>query len=282
MSEVKVCETEKGIVEYTLAGEGPVVLIVHGGHGSCRYDFKQQMLIDNGFSVLMPTRPGYGGTPIESGKTAEATADLFAALLKALGIDRVSVIGNSAGGPVSLEFAKRYPQLTEKLILEAAVVKPWFHRFTPQYYGVKVLFHPGRQKRFWKNLRGKLRDNETKTLVNNIRRFTKLRPKDVLGNMSREDIQCLKKYMVTGNDSGNGFVYDVEHRARDIDRISCPTMIIHSKNDGCIPFSHAEYANRQIRNSEMYAAPTESHFVYVGPGSDEVLAKRMEFLSRKI
>lgn len=278
MNAVKTCETAKGLVEYSLEGNGPVVLIVHGGHDSCQSDYLKQSLIDNHFSVLIPTRPGYRGTPISSGKTAQDTADLFTALLDKLNIKKVVVIGNSAGGPTALEFSRKNPEIVEKLILEAAVVKPWFHRLTLQYYGVKVIFNPRRQRKFWRNLSRKLEKNPEKTLLNNLKLFTKLNPRYVLSRLSDEDIEALKKAMITGNDSGTGFIYDVEHRAKDIDTIRCPTLILHSKNDASVPFSHAEYAHKMIKDSVLRKVPKDSHFLYIGPGSDEVTKERLFFL----
>lgn len=279
MNDIEICETEKGRIEYSLTGYGPTVLIVHGGHDSCRGDYGQQALIDNKFSVLIPTRPGYRGTPITSGVTAETTADLFDALLKKLDIKKVIVIGNSAGGPVALEFVRKYSAKVEKFILEAAVVKPWFHRLTVQYYGVKHIFNPKRQRKFWQKQVKKLNDNPEKTLVDNLKLFTKLNPKTVFDRMGVENIELLKDAMITGNDSGEGFFYDVEHRAKNINEITCPTLIIHSKNDASVPFSHAEYAHKMIKNSVLFEAPTDSHFIYIGHGSKEVLEKRMAFIT---
>ncbi len=278
MNGIETCDTEKGRIEYRQTGAGPTVLIVHGGHDSCRGDYGQRILIDNNYSILIPTRPGYRGTPISSGTTAESTADLFAALLKRLDINRVIVIGNSAGGPVALQFVKRYPDVVEKLLLEAAVVKPWFHKLTVQYYGVKVIFNPKRQRKFWQNLAKKLNENQETTLSDTMKLFTKCNPRDVLGRMSNEDIESLKKALVTNNDSGEGFVHDVEHRVKNINEITCPTLIIHSRNDASVPFLHAEYAHKMIKNSELFEAPTDSHFIYLGPGSREVLEKRMAFI----
>lgn len=278
MNGITVAETKKGRVEYIYYGKGPTVLIVHGGHGSCRMDYKQNQLIESGFSVLFPTRPGYKGTPIESGKTAEASANLFSELLDVLKIEKVHIIGNSAGGPTALEFARLHHQKVEKLVLEAAIVKPWFHKFTLQYYGAKYIFNPKRQRKFWDNLQAQLDKNENTTLLKYLKLFSKISPEHVLNRMTTDDIQSLKKYMVTENDSGSGFIHDVEHRARNIDQIQCPTLIIHSKNDGSVPFAHAEYAKRNITNSTLFEAPTDSHFIYIGPGSEEVLQKRIEYL----
>ncbi|MBN2050803.1 MAG: alpha/beta hydrolase, partial [Spirochaetales bacterium] len=98
--------------------------------------------------------------------------------------------------------------------------------------------------------------------------------------LNSEEIELLKQAMVTGNDSGEGFFYDVEHRAKDIDTIRCPTLITHSRKDGSVPFSHAEHAHSRIQNSELFEAPTASHFMYFGPGSKEVLERRLAFLTR--
>ena len=279
MRNTGICITDRGKIEYSLEGNGTTVLIVHGGHSSCRGNFDQEQLVEKGYSVLIPTRPGYGATPIESGKTAEATADLFAALLETLKIEKVSVIGISAGGPTALEFAKRYPEKMNRLILEAAIVKPWFHRLTIKYYAAKIIFSPGNQKGFWDGLKRKLQNDERKTLLDNIKLFTRLKPEDVLNKMDDDDLRVLKESMVTGNDSGTGFIYDIEHRARNIEAICCPTLIIHSKNDGCVPISHAEYAAGKIKNSELFLAPTDSHFLYIGYGSEKVIEKRMQFLT---
>lgn len=274
---MRIADIAKGRVEYLFEGEGPAVLIVHGGHGSCRGEYGQQHLVRAGFSVLTPTRPGYKGTPIDSGTTAEATADLFAALLDTLGIETVCVVGNSAGGPTAIEFAARHQGRTKRLVLEAAVTKPWFHRLTVQYYGSKFIFSPKRQQRFWRNLRAKLEQDEHKTLKGTMKRFTRLPATEVLEHLTPTDIEALKIAMVTGNDSGIGFVYDVDHRAPDIERISCPTLIIHSKNDGSVPFAHAEYARAKIAGAELFEAQTDSHFLYIGPGSQEVLERRAAF-----
>lgn len=87
--------TAKGTVEYARIGEGPVVPGIHGGPGG--YDqtiFAFEWLAHAGFSLLAPSRPGYLGTPLSSGKTPDEQADLYAALLDTLGIDKVA--GNGA------------------------------------------------------------------------------------------------------------------------------------------------------------------------------------------
>lgn len=278
MNHVQICNTPKGTVEYSLTGTGPTILIVHGGHDSCQGDYMNQKMIENHYSVLIPSRPGYGNTPIESGKTAQSTADLFAYLLEALQIPQVFILGNSAGGPVALEFARQYPEKVKKMILESAVVKPWFHKLTIEYYGAKYIFSPKRQRKFWDKLASDYEKNPKKVLRKNLKIFTKINPDEMLESLSSDEMSVLAHSLITGNDSGSGFVYDIEHRAINIHEVACPTLIIHSKNDGTVPYSHAQYAYQMIQNAELYESPTASHFLYIGPGSEEVFAKRMSFI----
>jgi pimeloyl-ACP methyl ester carboxylesterase len=86
----RVIETAVGRVEFDLTGgEGPVVLSSHGGIGGV--DQARVMLgwLDpTHYRLLSVSRPGYLNTPLASGQSFEEQADLFAALLDALGIER--------------------------------------------------------------------------------------------------------------------------------------------------------------------------------------------------
>ena len=118
----KVIKTKKGIIEYKIEGDGPAILLFHGSPGG--YDqsyFISQELLPEGFKIVAISRPGYLKTPLESGITFEEGADLVAALLDALGIKKVSIIGGSGGGPISLQFALKYPERTSALIMESAI-----------------------------------------------------------------------------------------------------------------------------------------------------------------
>jgi pimeloyl-ACP methyl ester carboxylesterase len=71
--------------------------------------------------VLRVSRPGYGRTPLRSGRTPEATADLYAALLDALDVPDAVAVGISGGGPSSYAFAQRHPQRCRGLVLCCAL-----------------------------------------------------------------------------------------------------------------------------------------------------------------
>ena len=113
----QVIETRVGSIEYVLEGDGDqVVLSVHGTPGG----FDQRFSLD-GFQVLAPSRPGYLRTPISAGRTPREQADAYVALLDALSIDEVVVMGLSGGGPSSMAFAAAYPDRALALIALEAV-----------------------------------------------------------------------------------------------------------------------------------------------------------------
>ena len=115
--------TTLGSVEHTDSGRGRTLLALHGAMGG--YDqswlLARAILADLAdYRLLGLSRPGYLATPLSLGSTPEAQADLYAALLDALGIERTLVAAVSAGGPSAIQFALRHPARCEGLILVSA------------------------------------------------------------------------------------------------------------------------------------------------------------------
>src|SRR5215208_4405777 len=109
MSEI--VRTEKGVFEYRSVGAGEPILVLNGGHTNCNSPLGHEaFLLAHGYRLIIPSRPGYGKTPSETGKTAEVCADALVGLLDHLNMERVIVLGISGGGPTTLQFAGRHPE----------------------------------------------------------------------------------------------------------------------------------------------------------------------------
>lgn len=89
------------------SGEGRTFLLLHGGGGPQTVTGFAELLATKGPArVLTPTHPGFGGTPRPDGLTSMAgLAALYCELLDRLGLDDVTVIGNSIGGWIAAELA---------------------------------------------------------------------------------------------------------------------------------------------------------------------------------
>lgn len=77
----KVVTTKLGNVEYRCIGSGRCILIVHGGHSNSCEELFLKGLDPGKYRVIIPSRPGYGQTPLDGHKTPKAAADLIICLL---------------------------------------------------------------------------------------------------------------------------------------------------------------------------------------------------------
>jgi len=112
-----VIPTRFGGLEYAVGGGGRPVLMVHGaGGGFDQGLFLAAPLIDSGFKAIAPSRFGYLRSDLPPDPSAENQADAFAALLDRLRIDRLPVIGWSAGVPSATAFAVRHPDRCAALV----------------------------------------------------------------------------------------------------------------------------------------------------------------------
>jgi len=280
MQGIELARTTHGPIEYRHLGTGRTVLVLHGGHDSCRADIRGEALLDHGFSLLIPTRPGYQGTPLFTGPTPMAAATALIALLDHLEIEQVSLIGISAGGPTALELARRYPDRVDRLVLEAAVSRPWVTPASPLFYLSSLLFNPLLQSPVWAMGRHAFRRDRDRSILLLLPQLTRRDPRQVLARLDEEDRDYIAR-LVENMESGSGFMADMSHRAPELDEIRVPTLIMHSPHDGAVPFSHARFAARHILGAELYSTETDTHLIWIGPGSRRVLERRAEFLARR-
>jgi pimeloyl-ACP methyl ester carboxylesterase len=88
-------------------GEGRPFLLLHGGGGPGTVaGFGALLAGSRPARVISPAHPGFGGTPRpEALHTVAGLAGLYVALLDQLGLDDVTVVGNSIGGWIAAEMA---------------------------------------------------------------------------------------------------------------------------------------------------------------------------------
>ncbi len=275
----QLAHTEKGIIEYTLIGAGPVILSLHGGHSNCYEEFGYDALLQAGYSILTPSRPGYRRTPVSTGKTPEAAADALSSLLDHLQIDQVFVIAFSAGGPTGIYLASNYHDRVKKFVLESAISKIWITKGDHLYTIGEMFFNPITQKFTWW-MQGIISNLFPYWMaITLMAQLSTLNVNEIMLEMSAGDIEEIRK-MCNRYSSDHGFMLDLEYSITPeaLENITIPTLIIHSKHDKSVPFDHGEHAAAHIKNSELFVAPTWGHLLWFGKGSQEVNQKLLEFL----
>ena len=104
------------------AGDGAPLLLLHGsGPGVSAWANWRLVLpeLAHDFRVLAPDQLGFGATgrPLDGRYGRHAWTEHAVAVLDALKLDKVSVVGNSMGGAIALSLAAARPDLVDRLIL---------------------------------------------------------------------------------------------------------------------------------------------------------------------
>ncbi|MFW9794484.1 MAG: alpha/beta fold hydrolase [Candidatus Thorarchaeota archaeon] len=288
----EIAQTSLGEIEYILKGSGPVVLALHGGPGG--YDqgkLDMEMWIDEGFSFLAISRPGYIRTPLSTGETYEEQADAIEALLVTLGISEVAVLGASAGGPVALHFALCYPNRVWALVLVAAVSQKYIVResqrksilgrifLSETTADIGVWFYDILTRR-WPSLSLKemFKENvglDSKALDTYVKQVMSI-PEQVSWYKKFIRSTCPMSRRMAGL---NNDLKQMESVAfSNLENVRCPTLVVHGTADTDVSFANAEYSATAIQNARLYRLENVGHVVWLGEHVSQMNSDLIGFL----
>ncbi len=268
-------QTSCGAIEYSEEGKGKTVLSIHGAGGGWDQGLLISPFVGEGFRVIAPSRFGYLNTAYPDDPSAVAQADAYACLLDSLGIERVSVVAFSAGGPSALQFAIRYPERTTALVMvsaisDASLVDPrpvdpskdpvLSIMLTDFVFWTATTYFPARAMAFFGVSRAaqqRLTPEEHDRALRVLRMILPMSMRKT-GNF---------------NDPAHWF----ERGAFDLERIAAPTLVIHAMDDTFVPVAHGQYTAEGIPNARFATQEFGGHFVYV---RDAVLGEIRAFIDQ--
>ena len=243
-SDSQVISTRLGDVEYAILGEGTPYLYIHGAPGGYDQGLAEPRLRPNAFAdlkVISVSRPGYLRTPLSSGETPAEQADLFAALLDEIGVQRVIVTAISAGGPSGLQFALRHPDRTTGLVL----IAPGIAAQPDQQYEnptgtvgttlLDVVLWAGGRWLFPAMLPGFDADDPDQVAIARV--------------WGTSVIPLARRTQGAINDFAVMRELDVENWS--LEELTVPTLILHGDIDRNAPFRGSEAAAARIPNAEL-------------------------------
>jgi pimeloyl-ACP methyl ester carboxylesterase len=276
-ADSEIAATALGPVEYAVRGEGPVVLHFHGGNLGHNGWFFLEHLVHAGYRVLTPDRPGYLGTPIGNGGTPEQQADLAAALLDTLGVERVAAVGLSAGGPGAIQFAVRHAHRIDALVLLSAIsqrtplsddqTNSSLGRLvmTPKYQNpAYFLIHQAMHRMTKLAMRDFVKTETTydeatgKKLIEVILRDPDQKRQVLLAADAM--VPALPRFAGVRND------LQVQKELGDLPlaEVRVPTLIVGSRFDGDIGYANSVNAHEQIAGSTLITVEQFGHFIWWG------------------
>lgn len=280
--EIHTLQVGDTTLEYTVIGKGIPILLLHGGHSGCQEVFGYERLLESGFSIITPSRAGYGRTtPVMELIQA---CSLYKELLDHLSIDHVHVMAISAGGPSGILFCSLFPARVSSFTLQCAVTKPWLTPADQAYRAGMRIFNPNRERGTWRMLA--VFSNLFPKLMFRLMAssFSNLPYSEVKQRIDKTAIEEFRK-MNNRQRSHSGFLIDLKHTQHDYSKemanIQAPTLIMHSKNDRTVPLSHAEYAKAYIPQAEQCILDSWGHLIWIGKHAVEYDDALVLFLKRQ-
>ena len=289
MDDGEVIETAMGKIHYKLTGEGPVLFFMHGGPGGIDQGVFLESLVEVGYSLLVVSRPGYLRTPFVP-LSYEEQVDQYVELLDKLAIDKVVAMGYSAGGPLALNFANKYPERTHALVMEAGVSTVYeTPSEAPDSIWMK-LFMSDRIQDFLSWITIITTRLAFKMIFKSIIRLETLLDKegikkfaDLVSN-DKERRRWLIKFMDTTVPMSIrklGLKHDVELLTSiekiPVNNINVKSLLVYSKEDNDVKWLNAEYLETNLKDFELLVTHG-GHFMWIGEDMDKIKSKRIEFL----
>lgn len=276
--DTAVAQLDAGTVEYRLERRGDAtVLVFHGGHMRAGLALGEDPFIELGYSVLAPSRPGYGRTPLRTGRSPDGFADVTRDLCRHLGIGRVeAVMGVSAGGRTAMAMATRHPEFVRRLILESSVGFVAWPDVRTRLMAY-VVFNGVTERATWAAMRALMRRAPVLGLRALLGELSSEPGNVVLANLGTEHRDTLRSLFAQMR-SGRGFSNDLRQPG-GLSEISQPSLIIASRRDGSVSFQHAESLVARIPHAELVATEADSHFIWLGKDYPAVAKRISGFLA---
>ena len=211
---------------YATYGSGAPVILLHGGLGhSGNWGYQVPPLVRNGYRTVVIDSRGHGrSTRDERPYTYELMAADILAVMDALHLEKVGLVGWSDGAVIALMLARQAPEQVASVFFFACNMDP---------SGTKDIteFPPILQRCFSRH------SQDYQQLSATPDQFGEFA--DAVGLMQRTQ---------------------PNYSVNDLAEISVPVAIVHSEHDEFIRHEHAEYLARSIPGAEFIYLPGVSHF----------------------
>ena len=276
----QVIDTRCGPIEFAVAGNGPALLVIHGFAGGFDQGLEiGQPLIARCFRIIAPSRFGYLRTPLPADASQMAQADAHACLLDSLKLDRVAVLGVSAGAPSAMQLCLRHPERCSALVL-----------YVPAVYAPPGAEQPKRSAggRF---LRSALKLSPDFGLwaatkyarVNMVQALLGI-PLNDFRNAPPDEQARVLRFLPHGlpvSEREKGMLNDPVTSSLpryDLEHIAMPTLVISAEDDLLVSYASARYTAEHIPRGRFVGYPSGGHLL-VGHG-EEAAAAVANFLRR--
>jgi len=245
-------------VHYKEYGEGnEESLILLHGFGSHTYTWDKVIKeLGENYHLIAFDRPSFGLTERsfeneENIYTTDYQIDLIKKIMEIKGIEKATLVGNSAGGTISLNFYFKYPNMVENLILVDAAV--YIGGGSPSF--IKPLLYLPQINYLGPEITSILLNNNGDDFIETAFYDKEKVTEDVLREYKRPTlVKGYKKAFwefIKGSNS-----YEI---VKKLDEIKVPTLVITGDNDVIVPTEQSIKLSKNINNSELVILEKTGH-----------------------
>ena len=217
----------------------PTIVLMHGsGFTHIVWSLHEQFYLSQGFNVLSVDLPGHGNSEGPSLKSIEEISDWIKSLMFKADVSKVIIIGHSQGCLVGIDFASRYPELIEKLVLVAGSYR------MPVNQDLIDLAEAGDERAVLLMMKWGYQGSKAFIGGNPVKKII---------NSAREIREVLAVDLKACNNYKNG--------EESLKKIGCPTLCIFGDLDKMVPVKIGLKMSEQIKNSKTKIISDCGHMI---------------------
>jgi pimeloyl-ACP methyl ester carboxylesterase len=281
-------ETPLGAVEIVRSGDGSPVLFVHGTPGGSDTSMAMgQFLVDAGFTVIAPSRPGYMGTELGDCKTIDQQAELLAELMRTLGHDKYAVVAWSGGGPSSYRLAVRHPERVTALVPFACVSGQY--DAPKENFETRLMFRTGFGHWLMRFMAQHAPEATVKSTLGEEGDLSRAELKEQLAEVISDPKQAavpLALADVVADFDNREAGYDNDWAqfgaidSLELEKITAPTFVIVGDADADVDPAQSDYAAETIAGAKKLVISKGTHLaLFAHPDAADAQAQVVEFLN---
>jgi non-heme chloroperoxidase len=254
-------------------GNGPVVTFSHGWPlSSDAWDGQMLFLAQNGFRVVAHDRRGHGrSSQASSGNDMNGYADDLAAVIEALDLNEVTLVGHSTGGGEVTRYVGRHGTKRVAAVVLIAAVPPLMVKSAANPEGLPIEVFDGMRSSLAKD-----RSQFYKELA--VMFYGANRPGASVSQ------GMLDQFWLWSMQGGLKNVYESSKALSETDftddlkKFDVPTLVMHGEDDQIVPIKNsAKKSARLIKGAQELYYPGRPHGL-TATHQDEVNADLLNFL----
>jgi len=218
-----------------LLGGRETVIFIHGAGGGQYTWSYQKGFFEKEFNPVIIELPGHGESEGEGEEEIGKYAGHIHSFVKALGLQKVFLVGHSMGGAIVQTLALTHPEVMKGIVLVG----------TGARLRVLPLILEGIKNNF----------KETVQKINQFA-FSPKAPSDLIGKGVSSMVQCKPEVLY-----GDFLACDRFDLMKEVEKVDLPTLILCGEDDQLTPLKYSQFLQNRIKGSKLEVLSNAGHMV---------------------